>query len=355
MSIKGFVLQFLLFGITAGIVFWVIHDRFEKSDAIYHDDLEILLYDEINLDGLIHTIDSLNVQFDIDEFTWAANRLDRQNFRPGRYLLKGGMSYNRFLGKLGRGEEDPKMVMIHPGQTYELFYRRVANQFRFTRDELRAVMTDKAYIESELGIESHLLFGRMIPNTYEFFWTTTPEGFLERMLREFDRAIAPHADKMDEVNLTPDEVLTFASIVELEARYDHEKPKIAGLYWNRLNQRWRLQADPTVSYAVGERRRLFFRDYRVDHPYNTYRIHGLPPGPLTNPAMSSIRAVLNPDEHDYMFMVATPEGVHTFTRTYAEHRAESAKWSQWISEQQRIRQQREREEQRLAQLRSATL
>ena len=104
-----------------------------------------------------------------------------------------------------------------------------------------------------------------------------------------------------------------------------------------MNRGMRLQADPTVSYALGRRGRLSVRDYRFEHPYNTYRINGLPPGPITNPAISSIRAVLAPEEHDYLFMVARPDGYHNFSRTFAQHQRYVAEWRRWLREQDAIR------------------
>jgi UPF0755 protein len=118
-------------------------------------------------------------------------------------------------------------------------------------------------------------------------------------------------------------VLNLAAIVEWEAHLEEEKPRIAGVYLNRLRAGWPLQADPTVQYALlqieGQKRRLLFRDYQIDHPYNTYRVQGLPPGPITNPSPTSIQAVLNPEQHDYFYFVAKGDGGHLFSRTLAEH------------------------------------
>jgi UPF0755 protein len=355
MSIKQLLFQLFLGLIVFALVYQIRSGKLNNPEAISAEETEILIYDSVNLEDLIEILYQYNVQFDSDELIWAAGIYNRSQFLQGRYYLDGSMRYETFLGKLARGEQDPKRIIVRAGQTYQRFFDRVPTQFRFTTEDLRSVMRDTVYIREELGLEPHLLFGRMIPNTYEMFWTITPKQFVERMLTEFDRATAGLEEKAAEFGLTMDEVVTFASIIELEALYDVEKPKIAGLYWNRINQRWRLQADPTVSYAIGERRRLRFSDYRFRHPYNTYTIYGLPPGPITNPAIASIRAVLEPETHPYMFMVATPEGLHTFTRTYDEHRRESAKWTQWLREQQRIREARQREELQLKQLMQATI
>ncbi|MCH8558947.1 MAG: endolytic transglycosylase MltG [Balneolia bacterium] len=284
------------------------------------------------------------ILFNPDHLLWASDQLNIRSVRPGRYVINEGESYASLLGRMLRGEEDAGRIVIQPGQTYERFFNRVPTQFRFGSDELRAVMTDSAWIRDELGIEPHLLFGRMIANTYEMFWTTTPEAFVRRMLTEFDRAMSPYMEQIESGsvgrNFTLDEIITLASIVELEARYDSEKPRIAGLYLNRLNRPMRLQADPTVAYALNRRGRLTVRDYRVNHPYNTYRINGLPPGPITNPAISSIRAVIEPEENDYIFMVANPEGYHNFSRTYAEHQREVARWRSWLREQDALARER---------------
>lgn len=355
MTFRYFLILLLL---GAGSFYAVYVDwtsQIKNPEAFVAENVELLLYHTMDAEELADFLEQNEVEFDREQYLWAARVLKRNNFLSGRYVLDGVAEYDSFLGKLARGEQDPKRIIVRAGQTYQRFFNRVPTQFRFSSEDLRQAMTDERYIREELGLEPHLLFGRMIPNTYEMFWTITPQQFIERMLVEFNRAVDPLQDRAKEAGLTIDELITFASIIELEALYDVEKPKIAGLYWNRLNQRWRLQADPTVTYALGERRRLTFADYRTDHPYNTYRIFGLPPGPITNPAMSSILAVLEPESHPYMFMVATPEGFHTFTRTYDAHRRESAKWTQWLREQRQIRAEREREQLRQQQLLQAIL
>jgi len=342
-----FFLLALLSGLIAFTAIYFYRDaRLNNQNAFVPDEESgravVLLYENTDLDGLIEILSVLGVSYNETELRWASDILGYRRFLRGRYELNDPSSYDQFLAPITRGEEDPLNVIVHPGMTYDRFYQRIANQFSFEADELRELMQDEDFIREELGLDPHLLFGRMIPNTYQMFWTISPQQFLNRMLTEFDRVVTRMEEQIEESGLNVDEVITFASIVELEARYDHEKPKISGLYWNRLNSRWRMQADPTVSYALGERRRLTFADYRFSHPYNTYQIHGLPPGPITNPSISSIRAVLNPESHDYMFMVATPEGTHAFTRTLAEHRVESEKWRTWLREQRRLREERER-------------
>lgn len=258
-------------------------------------------------------------------------------------MIDNPMTYGNFFTKLSFGLQDPMRVVIGGGLERDRFILRVAGNFRFSADELSYAMSDSTLL-MDLGVENNQLIGRLLPNTYEMYWTTSPEQFLRRMMQEFDRAVTqPYASRADELGLTLDQVTTLASIIEWEVRHVDEKPRVSGLYWNRLNRRMLLQADPTVAYAIGERRRLLFSDYRVDHPYNTYRIRGLPPGPINNPRLTSIQAALYPEEHNYLFMVATPEGYHAFTTNYQDHLRESRKWTNWLREQREIRARMEAE------------
>jgi UPF0755 protein len=344
LSLRDFITGIVLFSVISLLAYFYRDARLNNPAGITGDAGSIVfLYEQEDLDGLVGLFNEAEIQFDEPRFRWAAHIFGWRNFLPGRYDLTGEQTYESVLRIFGNGLQTPGNVTIHTGQWEERFIQRVSAQMRFTEEELFEALRDTAMLEKH-GLQQHHVMGRMLPNTYEMYWTSTAEQFIDRMLAEFDRAaVQPYAERYEELRMSVDQITTLASIIEWEARYDHEKPKISGLYWNRLNNRWRLQADPTVSYAIGERRRLFNRDYQFVHPYNTYRISGLPPGPINNPALSSIRAALFPEDHDYFFMVATPEGVHTFTRTYADHRRESRKWQQYIREQTAIRQQRERE------------
>jgi UPF0755 protein len=163
-----------------------------------------------------------------------------------------------------------------------------------------------------------------MPETYHFYWLTGPATVVRNVKRQFDRF---YEDEIDEaastLGLSKRDVITVASIVEWETAVEDEKPRVAGVYLNRLRIGMKLDADPTIQYAVleteGQKRRLLYQDYRIEHPYNTYLRPGLPPGPLTNPSPSSLRAVVNAERHDYLFFVARGDGGHTFSRTLSEH------------------------------------
>lgn len=334
-----------LFLVAFLMVFLSRYSRLESTFAIQPDEFQevLLLHDGGTLHELIPILHQNNIQFDEAELLWAADIKGWRGFRAGRYEVSKPFSYDEFLSKLGRGLQDPFRVMVPGGQDTERLIQRISNQFRFEADALERVMNDSSFLAS-IEVEQHHLIGRLLPNTYEMYWTASPEQFLRRLMQEFDNAVKlPYEARATELGLTIDEVTTLASIIEWEVRHVEEKSRVSGLYWNRLNRRMRLQADPTVAYAIGERRRLLFADYRVNHPYNTYLFAGLPPGPINNPRITSIKAALYPERHNFIFMVATPDGYHTFTTNYNDHLRESRRWTAWLREQRQIRQQRELE------------
>lgn len=312
----------------------------QKSELIFEEtaDLEVLLEKLSNLESTVKT--------DFEELKWASGILGWRTFQRGRYEFEEGVSYNGFLSKMARGIQDPVSVVILPGITSDRFAEAVSAKLHFEKEDLMEVLTDSSY-RSEKGVDSkEHLFGRMLPDTYLLYWTASPKSVTNRILREFDSAITQnYSERVEELSFSLDELLTLASIVEWEASLNEEKARISGLYWNRLETGMRLQADPTVNYAIGERRRLLFEDYELDHPFNTYVNDGLPPGPITNPSQSTIEATLFPEDHNYFYMVASPEGGHVFTETFREHQVESEKWRIWLRKQYQIRDRLEAEQQ----------
>lgn len=274
-----------------------------------------------------------------------------EQVKTGHYYVEPGMSNWAVLDKIRKGLQDPIRVTIPGGLTPARLGRVLERQLGADSAAVVAALRDPALAE-RLGTDTANLFGHMRANTYDILWTTDAERAIERIEDWHDRFWTDaRKAKADAMGLTPDEVVTLASIVEWEARKPSERARIAGVYVNRLlgrtpSGRMRLQADPTVQYALmaaGEpqMRRLLFADYRFASPYNTYLIDGLPPGPITNPTDEAIDAVLDPEDHDFLYFVADGSGGHDFSRTVSEHNAKAARWSRWLSEQVRIRRQRE--------------
>lgn len=246
-----------------------------------------------------------------------------EQVKAGHYEIEQGASNYDMLDKIRKGLQTPVRVTIPPGSRPEKVAETVSRQMYFEKEDFLSAISDSA-LAASLDTDTLHLFSYMLPETYFVYWLTDAPSLVSKIKKEFDgKFTAEMKAGADSLGLSVDEVLRVASIVEWETNHVPEKPTIAGVYLNRLKKRWRLDADPTVQYALldieGARRRLLFRDYKIQHPYNTYTFRGLPPGPVTNPSFSSVQAVVKPQQHSYMFFVALGDGTHTFTRTLREH------------------------------------
>ena len=177
----------------------------------------------------------------------------------------------------------------------------------------------------------------MIPNTYEMYWDVSADNFLLRMKKENDNFWNKERQtKAQTLGLNANQVATLASIVDSESAYNPEKPRIAGLYINRIKKGMLLQSDPTVIYAIGDFtiRRVLNRHLEADSPYNTYKYKGLPPGPIRIPSIAGLDAVLNHENNNYLYMCAKEDfsGSHNFAVTYAEHQANARRYVKALNE-----------------------
>ena len=172
-----------------------------------------------------------------------------------------------------------------------------------------------------LGVDAESLEGYLFPETYKFSLMMAEEQVIRRLVKQFQRVFdSQMRAQASRMGMTVHETVSMASIIEGEAQVGDERPIISAVYHNRLKKRMRLQADPTVQYAIVDGpRRLFYKDYRIDSPYNTYRHRGLPPGPIMSPGEASLRAALYPAEVNYLYFVARGDGSHIFSRTTREH------------------------------------
>lgn len=254
-----------------------------------------------------------------------------ETFKPGRYVLKHGMSVIEIARMLKLGMQTPVRVTINNVRIPAQLAHKLARQIDADSTAIMQALTSKE-LAAEVGFDSVTLFSMFIPNTYEFYWTVTPEEFVQRMKREYDRFWTPGRDALRERSgLSRLEVMTLASIVYEETRKTDEMPRIAGVYVNRLRKGMPLQADPTVKYAMQDfgLRRILHKHLKYESPYNTYRNKGLPPSPICMPGIDAIDAVLNYEVHDYLFFCAraTFDGYHNFARTLREHNANARAYS----------------------------
>ncbi|WP_185958212.1 endolytic transglycosylase MltG [Fodinibius sediminis] len=343
-SVRELILGFLLW---LAVAFLVAESRwnrlYEKPVLATDEAVDLYLAEPVNADGLEKALEKQGLLSRREEFRWALKTLHWSNFREGHYRFSPQTSYEELFTRLGRGLQDPIRLTILPGQTRNRIVRSVSEAFRFDSTALKKTLTDSSFL-AEARVDTQNVIGQLYPATYDFYWTASPRSVINRLLKTFEEnIISQYEQRFKELDKSVNEIITMASIIEWEATLESEKDTISGLYWNRLEKGMKLQADPTINYAVGERRRLLYEDYKIDHPYNTYVHAGLPPGPITNPSKGSIEAALFPESHDYLYMVASPEGNHNFSETYSEHQRKSAEWRRWLEKQYRIKREQERE------------
>jgi UPF0755 protein len=252
------------------------------------------------------------------------------NVKAGRYRIQNNMSNNALVNMLRAGNQEPIKLVFNNVRTKKDLAEKIGSQLEFSSDSLLALLNSDSVAKS-YGFAVHEFAVMFIPNTYEVFWNISPESFLDRMKKEYDAFWNDErVEKAVAANMTPIEVSILASIVISETIKKDEMPKVAGLYINRLNRGMRLEADPTVKFAIGdfELKRILFRHLEFDSPYNTYKNHGLPPGPIYVPDITSIDAVLNYEKHEYIFMCAKDDfsGYHAFAKTNAQHEQNARKY-----------------------------
>ncbi|HQL45026.1 MAG TPA: endolytic transglycosylase MltG [Bacteroidales bacterium] len=243
--------------------------------------------------------------------------------KPGSYIIEPGMSNNSLVNMLRSGRQAPVNVTFNNIRTLDELAGKTGGQIEADSASLSEFFHDESNYSAD-GYNTETVIAVFIPDTYELYWTVDPRGFYRRMLKEYrDYWNDDRTAKAEAQGLTPPEVSVLASIVDEEASREDEKPRIAGVYINRLRLGMPLQADPTVKFAVNDftLRRVLNKHVAVDSPYNTYKFAGLPPGPIRCPSRSGLDAVLNAEKHEYLFFVAKYDGsgYHHFSRTLAEH------------------------------------
>ncbi len=257
------------------------------------------------------------------------------NLRPGAYKVQKGWSNNQLINILRSGAQTPVMVTFNSIRTLEELAGRVARQLQCdSLSFLKLFKNDSSTLK--LGFKKETLPALFIPNSYSFYWTTTPQAFLSRMKREYDNFWnETRKEKAKNMGLTTDQVATLASIVQEESNKPEDKPVIAGVYLNRLHKNWPLQADPTIRFALGDFciRRILTAQLAVESPYNTYLKPGLPPGPINIPEISSLEAVLNFKVHDYFYFCAKEDfsGYSSFAKTLSEHNRNARKYQEALN------------------------
>ena len=240
----------------------------------------------------------------------------------GKYRFKSGMSNKEILEDLRYGNTIEAITVTLP-EGYRASRQAQILKRQLGIDSVRymQVVTDSVFCRS-VGVNAPTLEGYLMPNTYKLYWQEDEKDIIKMLVEEFWNVVNDSLETLARSQgYTLNEVLTIASIVEGETKIDSERAIVAGVYYNRLNKRMLLQADPTVQFILEDGpRRLHYSDLQRESAYNTYIHKGLPPGPIGNPGKASILAALSPRKHKYFFFVATGQGGHSFTTTFKQHR-----------------------------------
>ena len=326
---KWLVVGAIIAGATVGV--WGYH----LYNNVFQDNVKKtgMLYIPTG-SGFQQVVDSLNrgdYLKNLASFQWVAARKSYpERIQPGAYRIKEGWSNNNLINLLRAGIQSPVKVTFNNIRFREDLAARLA--YYLEPDSaafLSALNNDK--IASDYGFTRESFPMLIIPNTYEIYWNTSPAKFLERMKWEYDHFWNETRKKMAaDLELTPLQVVTIASILQEETNKNDEKSRMAGVYINRVKRGWLLQADPTVKYALGnfQIKRVLTEYLSVDSPYNTYKYAGLPPGPINFPDIASVDAVLNAEHHNYMYFCAKEDfsGYHNFAQSLTEHNRNAARY-----------------------------
>ena len=324
--------------IAAGaIVGWRLYQRAFGPGPVFEDGDRILLVPTgSDFDQVVDSLKAKKLIGDEETFRMLAERKKYAGrVKPGRYRIPSGMSVNELINKLRAGEQDPVRITLTNIRTLPQLAGQVAKYIEPDSLRLIEVMHDRSTVD-RLGLRSETMISLFIPNTYEVWWTTTPNEFLARMEKEHNRFWNEERKrKAALLRLEPVEVSTLASIVQAETAKPDEAPIIAGVYLNRLRIGMPLQADPTLKFALGmdSVSRILTADLRVESPYNTYTHTGLPPGPINMPEPRYIDAVLDPRKHDFLYFCAreTLDGYSNFAKSYEQHLVNARKYQRALN------------------------
>jgi UPF0755 protein len=342
-NFKVLIAMIISIGVLIGIALvYFYYGVWKKPILTDREDKELFIPTGATLKSLLDSVYTWPMRVDTSSFALLARTKDLdKRLKPGRYIISKNATINELINQLRSGNQAPVRVTFSHISSFQELAGKIAEYIEADSTSLLVEFfrTDRQWPD---GIAHTNQRGVFIPNTYEMYWNTSAEGFVERMIIEYHRFWTDERrEKAAAQNLSPHEVIILASIVEKETVKQDEMPKVAGLYLNRLRKNWKLQSDPTVIFAKQQvdpsfvPQRVLYSDLEYDSPYNTYKYFGLPPGPIGFPSTKALNAVLNPEIHNYFYMCANPDspGYHSFARNDREHNTNKQKYIQWLQKQ----------------------
>ncbi len=290
-----------------------------------------------DMEQLMDTLETRRLLDNSQSFSRVATFMKYQNPKPGKYVINKGWSNKDIVSTLRAGRQEPVKLTFNNLRTINDLAGVFSKELEVdSSDLLKFIIED--FLPSDKSYSREDVLTLFIPNTYEVFWNTSSSKLVQRFKNEHAKFWnSERREKLQDIGLSPSEAYTLASIVQKETLVNDEKPTVAGVYLNRLRREQLLQADPTVVFANGDFtiRRVLNKHLEIDSPYNTYRYPGLPPGPICMPDISSIDAVLSPEQHRYLYFCASTDnsGRHVFAKTLVEHNRNADRYRAYLNKE----------------------
>lgn len=344
MYIKKILLAILVIGLVVAAFFanFVYNAMLKPNTAFNNEAAYIFVPTNANYQMVREQLEPLLLNIEsFDDL--AEQKKYTTNIKAGRFEIKKDMTNNDIINSI-RSRNLPIKVSFNNQNTLAKLAGRVSRDIEADSVSLLKAMTDVAFLEKN-NFEKETALGMYLPNSYELFWNSSAETFRDKMLVEYNRfwTDARISKAKEDLGLTQDEVITLASIVYEESKQAEEQPRIAGVYINRLRIGMPLQADPTLKFAAYQLpeykntviKRVLNIHKDIVSPYNTYMNRGLPPGLIAMPDISAIKAVLNYENHKYLFFAADAKrfGFHKFAKTLAQHNVNAREYHRYLSSQ----------------------
>ena len=343
MYLKKILLTVVLLGLVgmAGFSYYVYQNIFTPNTGFNNPQAHVFIPTGATFKMVQEELSPLLK--DMNTFVTVAQRKGySSNIKAGHFIIKKGSNNNEIINSIRSGNI-PVTIKFNNQERLENLAGHLAKQIELDSASLLDAMLDVDFLRAS-GFTQDTALGMYIANSYEVYWNTSPKAFCQKMLKEYNAFWnTSRVAKAKAISLSKDQVMALAAIVQKETAMIQERPKVAGLYLNRLKKGMLLQADPTVIFAKKKTennfkqviKRVLFKDLTIASPYNTYRYSGVPPGPITMPDVSAIDGVLNYKKHGFYFMVADVEnfGYHKFAKTLSGHNRNKKQYVNWINKQ----------------------
>lgn len=308
---------------------------FSPNFLINHPDKMIIIDDDTDFKGLTNQLIEDTLLNDVISFSFLSKLMKySENIKEGAYKVKMNMSNYDLISMLRAGNQTPINITFSYSRKINDLAQKISEKLKISEKDLMDYITENS--QSNYGFDNQNIIGMFLPDTYEVYWDITPKNLLDKMKSEYDKFWnSERTTKLERVNLSKNEVITLASIVASETNKIDEADRIAGVYINRLRKNMLLQADPTLIYAANDFsiRRVLNKHKKIKSPYNTYMNKGLPPGPIRLSPKKYIDAVLNFENHRFIFFCAKDDfsGYHEFAITLSEHNKNARKFQRALN------------------------